>query len=260
MRATTVLQRYDIYAAAATLAAHAGARDLGFRQRDVRFLIQLFSNWTECTLGNTAFVLNNTQVFRYLDDLVKQGFAKAKRKRAQPDYQLTRLGLIELVTRVVRAQDDTLPDQFFFRCYFLRAYRPKIFELIEAEGTLFPHSLKLELEALMDVKALIQNELKRVESELLKLEKRASDAQNAASLSRKLFGKGVPQDAVIRQVEKQFPYELNSQKPLSDLLSSIPADYIQWELEVGNSNRADQIWQPSLVLLRQYRDLLRGMK
>ena len=119
MRRGTILNRGEIFAAAATIAAHASVYQDGFRQRDVRFLLQLFLNWVERTLGNSPMPISNTQVYRYLEDLVKEGYAKANRRATQPVYRLTRVGLLELVNRIVNKREDNLPDQFFFLCYFL---------------------------------------------------------------------------------------------------------------------------------------------
>jgi hypothetical protein len=260
MRHETVLSRNELFAAAATLAAHAGARDGGFRQRDVRFLIHLFSNWVERTLGNSGFPLSNTQVHRYLEDLARNGFAKVNRRSKQPAYTLTRLGLLELVTRAVRRREGSLPAHFFFLCYFLRSYRPKLLELVAKEGRLFPHSLALELDALLDTTALIEDEQKRVQLELRKLEQRASDALHAAQMAKKLFSRNVPSDQIVGELEKQYPYELNSEKPLSELMTLVPSAYVRWELETGNAHRAEQIWQPSLALMREYSEQLQKLR
>jgi len=47
---------------AAVIAAEATGGHEVFRQRDVRFFIELFSNWLEPTTGEHALALHNTQV------------------------------------------------------------------------------------------------------------------------------------------------------------------------------------------------------
>ncbi len=259
MRTGTLLQRYELYAAAAAIAAHASRPESGFRQRDVSFLIQLFSNWLEQTPGTSRLKLNNTQVFRYLDELAKEGFAKVSRRGKQPEYQLTRAGLLELVTRIVNRREENLPDQFFFVCYFIQSYKPKIVEIVERQGKLFPPALRLELETLLDVKALREHELKRVDLQIAKLEGRLADCKQSAQLARRLGAEGRSEREIVAKIQEKHPYELNSQKPLSELFAFIPPDYVRWELETGYLYRANVLWQPSLQLLKSYRDVIRRM-
>ena len=59
-----LLNRYGVLVAPAILGAHASAPDgIGFRQRDVRWLLECFVNWTESAFGE--FELKNTQIHRY---------------------------------------------------------------------------------------------------------------------------------------------------------------------------------------------------
>jgi hypothetical protein len=58
-------------------------------------------------------------------------------------------------------------------------------------------------------------------------------------------------------VEARYPYELNSTKPLQELIASIAPDQRRWELEDGNVIRAKTIWEPQRALLRE---LLRQLK
>ena len=46
-RTETVSTRLQLLLGAATIAAHSTSVQEGFRQRDVRFLFDLFSNWIE---------------------------------------------------------------------------------------------------------------------------------------------------------------------------------------------------------------------
>jgi len=260
MRSGTILNRYELFAAAGVIAAHATAIGdpgvVSFRQRDVRFLFQLFANWTEKIIGSSSVPLKNTQILRYLEALVEQGFLKADRSKKQPEYRLTRAGLLELVSRIVQKREENLPDQTYFLCYFLKSYRDRLLQVAASEGATFPESLRLELESLLDVKALLKQEISRLNHDIAKLSERVTGSMEAGDLAGRLYRDGAPHSEIVKTMEKRFPYELNSQKPLSELLAEIPPALAKWELEVGNKARAQLLWQPSVALLIAHRDQL----
>lgn len=252
-----LFKRYELFVAAATIAAHAHYPQEGFRQKHVRFGIELISNW----VGGIpeAYPINNTQILRYLDDLVNEGFAKRTIRKKWPWYRLTRVGLIELVSRLVNLVDKLSPEQFFFLHYFIENYEPRLSEMIKAEGKQFPLSLKLELEALLDSRELIQRSLIAAQRRHKAIDGRIRDSTEGARLARKLYAQGLTSPEVAREVEKLYPYEMNSQKPLSELFEEIPRDLSAWELQEGNILRAEQIWTPMKKMFGAYIDTLEKM-
>jgi hypothetical protein len=259
MRKGTIFKSYELFVAAAVIAAHASAPREGFRQRDVRFLIELVTNWVELTLHGPVLEINNTQVQRYLDDLVSEGFARRLSRGKHPRYRLARTGLIELLGRIIPQTLCSQLQHFFFLFYFIRNYRPRIEKLIEEEGKQFPLALKLEVEALLDEKALVQQQLHFAQLELKKLDVRISDGFKLGALAAKLYSQNISTPDVAKEVEKLYPYELNSQKPLSELISALPEDLAKWELEIGALQRAEHIWEPSRALLRAYVQILQKL-
>lgn len=251
-------ERAELFIAAATLGAHANAK-VSFRQRDVRFLIELFSNWVECSLPTQSLVMQNTQIARYLEKLLDEGWLRRIARQGHPNYRLTRTGLIELTSRIVNRSYIHTKEHFFFLFYFIKNYKPRIIALVEQEGRLFPDSLRIELDALLDHKALLQRELENVECELQKLRTRIHDTEKTALLIESMDKKQQSLEEVIAQAQKLYPYELNSQKPLTELMHSIPEDFRKWELGVGNRCRLREIWQPSLELLEKYLKCLEGL-
>src|SRR5436190_8135938 len=103
---------------AAVIAAEATGRDDGFRQRDVRFFVELFSNWLEPTTGDRALALHNTQVQRHLDVLTRARWA-TRVGRSPPRFHLTPEGLEELLRRLVHRRDLTRLDEFFLVFHFI---------------------------------------------------------------------------------------------------------------------------------------------
>ncbi len=251
MRTDTLFRRYEIFVGAATIAAHANSAEEGFRQRDVRFLIELFTNWVEHSIEGGILSVKNTQVLRYLEELVTEGFAKKTRKQKQPKYRLTRVGLLELMNRL-SSRSSGGPEHFFFLLYFLSNYGPKISELIRTESSQFPIGVRLEIEILLDWKRLLKEEIVKTERELRKLSERVETSQRSTRLAAKLFAKGADISEVVGEIEKNYPYQLNSQKPLSELFAGIPTDITRWELETGGMKRIEQIWFPARTILSAY--------
>lgn len=140
MRTDALFNRYGHMIAAAGLAAHARAQGGGFRQRDVRFLVELFSNWLQSTLDGYVIPLSNTQISRYLDGLVGESYLKRLNRKGYPQYRLTRAGLIELLNLIVRPEVVLEKEHFLFCYTFIASYRERIWRLIEAEGKKLPLS------------------------------------------------------------------------------------------------------------------------
>ena len=57
---------------------------------------------------------------------------------------------------------------------------------------------------------------------------------------------------LIEKAEELYPYELNSQKPLGELMQGIHPGWRAWELESGNLQRVNQIWKHERDLLQAY--------
>lgn len=61
-------------------------------------------------------------------------------------------------------------------------------------------------------------------------------------------------------LEKQHPYNLNSQKPLTKLIAEIPVELRLAELTTGSKNRESFIWQKQsenyTSMLKQLKSLL----
>lgn len=249
-------QRHEIFTAAAAIAAHANFPDANFRQRDFRFLLDLFSNWVESSLSGSFQRIQNTQIQRYLERLVEEGYAKRAVRSARPAYRLTRIGLLELLTRLSDRTPGGRPEHFLFLFYFLSNYGPRIVEVIRKEGSQFPPAMRLEIETLLDCRRLLRDEIAAVERELEKLRERRDSSLRSAEQARQMFAKDVPFPEVTAEIERRYPYDLNSQKPLSTLLQEVPKDLAQWELEIGNRKRPEQIWNPQISILKHFRQEL----
>jgi hypothetical protein len=259
MNSDSLAQRSELFFATAVIASHATEGDQGFRQRDVRFLIELFSNWVESGLGESVLKVQNTQISRYLSYLVREGYARQISRKGLPRYALTRTGLLEQTSRIVNRNYLADREQFFFLYYFISSYKPLIEELVKKEGQQFPYALKVELDALLDARALLTNELERAQLELKKLKARLTDAKKTASMTQSWIKSGKSLEQVINEAERLYPYELNSTKPLHELMRWIQPAQREWELGEGNNRRVNLLWQPSEYLLLGYIEALKKL-
>lgn len=257
-RADNLLARYEVFVAAGVIAAHISARESGFRQRDVRFLIELFMDWAEGSLP--ALALKNTQILRYLETLVQEGYAKLITRKGAPKYTLTRLGLLELLTRLVSGPREPHPQHFFLVYYFLANYQAPLIEVVRGKTQQFPPALRMEIESLLDPRQLLVTEIARTERDLMKLRERIHTSSRASELATKLYRAGSPDSAVVSELERRYPYNLNSQKPLRELIGALPADLGRWEVEIGNARRVDQMWNPAKKLLESYLEALKSLR
>ncbi len=260
MRKHSVFDRYSLVAATATVAAHANAKAEGFRQKDVRFLMELFCNWIDPASQRGPVLIQNTQVLRYLKELEADGYVRCLQSGRRPLYRLTRTGLIELISLAVCGDCIESPDQFLFVYYFISSYRPKISELVKSEGRQFPYALELELQGLLDSKDLLSREIKRTERKLHELDVRIIDAQKAAQLTTDCIKRKVSDDMIVKEWERLYPYALNSHKPLTELFSEIAPDIARWEFETGNMRRVETLWTPQRGMLVAYLETLRKMR
>ncbi|MCB0319668.1 MAG: hypothetical protein KDD60_02010 [Bdellovibrionales bacterium] len=252
VRSSSLLGRNDHFISAATIAAHAASRGEGFRQRDVRFLVDLFSNWIESGIEGHFLPIQNTQIARLLDDIVSDGLAKCSRRKTHPTYTLTRIGLIELLGAITSAKRHLQPEHFFFTYYFIKNYKGIIHRLIRGEGNRFPPSLRNEVEDLLNDQVLLQNQIAEVKKELGNLEQRIQSSLQMNEISKRLFASKHSLSEVAEAMDKEFPYALNSLKSLAELMKDLPPDIGRWELSTGLLTRPAHIWEPSREILVAY--------
>ena len=255
-----IYSSYRTYFVAATLGAHSNFFHEGFRQKDVRFLIGLFLNWMEATTKGIDEQIHNTQVRRYLEQLLNEGYAVRLGRGHAPRYQLTRAGLLEFVSQMVKVPVHAPLEQFFFVFYFVKNYGSRLTELMAQKENKLPRSFQVELESLLDLNEILDQQIRYIELEIRKLEERMKETKGAAQLAAELLAKGVSTDEMIRAVEQFYPYEMNNQKKMSDLFKEIPSSLRAWELTIGNTNRFEILWASQKESLVGYLNVLKQMK
>ncbi|MDD9944777.1 MAG: hypothetical protein OXU20_27295 [Myxococcales bacterium] len=238
---------------AALVAAQATAPEHGFRQRDVRFFAELFGNWLESTAGAQAF--HNTQVLRCVHALAGVGWA-TRSGRKPPRWRLTSEGLVELLRRLVHRRDLMRLDEFFLVHHFLAAYGDRLRALAQRGGAMESRLLAVDLDEMLSPETLLERERARVARELARLQIRVEEARMTAQLARRRLARGVPVADVVDEVQSHYPYELNSQRPLNELLSPLPERWQREELTEASERRANGLWGSQVELLRAYDGVL----
>jgi hypothetical protein len=244
---------------AAVIAAEATGEHDGFRQRDVRFFIELFSNWLESTTGEHALALHNTQVQRHLDILTKAKWAR-RVGRTPPRWHLTPEGLAELLRRLVHRRNLTRLDEFFLVFHFVDAYGARLRAIAEKGGLLASKLLLHDVTRLLDPGELIRRERECVARELARLAVRSEESRLTGELSHRRLAAGAPLAEVIREIEQRYPYELNSQKPLRELLAALPVPWQREEISEIAGLRSSRFWEPLRRLLEQYDAILEALE
>jgi hypothetical protein len=248
----------NIYFASGVIAAQANLRE-GFRPRDVRFYIELFTNWMNATRPPNLLELHNVQVTRYLEHLVASGHAQ-KGRGARPTFRLSRIGILFLMGEMTGAEGLLPMEDFFFVYCVVKSYGPLIAKLAEDERLRFPSGLRIELDELRDPQLLLKRQIRFAEKQRHRLELRAVEAMKSAQLARRLLSGGSSLEEVVAAVQEKFPYELNYEKALRDLFKEIPEERRTWELVEGAENRATELWEPQKKHWESYLRTLRGLE
>ena len=253
MSRDSLLSRKLPFSSAAVLAAAATSNGGEFRPRDVRFFLELFSNWVEISFEQGVLEVQNTQIGRFLDTLADGGLLQKRSRRTKAAiYFATRSGIIELTSMLLHDTGQGRRERFFFIVYFISSYKDVILSMIAQDKKRYPYVLSVELDRLLDSGALIDTEIKRTEQEIKQLEIRISMAFESADLFEKEIASGQEMTTAVRNFQRRFPYAMNNVKPLGELITMLPESLQSWELGAGSRKRALDIWQPHLDMLVHY--------
>ncbi len=252
---------FDLILDSAVLGAHIQKSAAGFRQRDVRFLVDLSWNWQSSLVGRARLEkVHNTQIQRFLRKLVADAWANTSLRSDPPRFRLTRAGFLGLVRGLREHALKQGFDEFLFVRYFLESYRERIVSLTEKEGAPMPLSFRQELNELLDARDLLRRRIQSTEKEIAYWGERIRETREAVAFTRKELAKGRSWEQAVQALERAYPYELNYQKPLAILFRETPEDMQRWEIFEGNPMRIDRLWLPLKENLEGQLKLLQGMR
>ncbi len=246
----SLVSDYELFFGTAALSAHAVSPS-GFRQRDLKFFVELFSNWVETSLEKFFLSTYNTQIARYLSKLEKEGFAH--KKGSTPIYKLTRVGMSEILRGLTNKDYSSNQAHFFFVCFFIKNYSSQIMDLIAKEGSMFPKILQTEIEEFLDLKRFLKVQSSLLNKSIDRLKIRLEDAEKISIKVKEGLKQSIPEEELLNQIESEFPYELNNQKPFGELLRNLPPSQRKWELFEGGRLRGTELFLPLLEQLLLFR-------
>jgi hypothetical protein len=249
MSSSALLERFDIFFATAAISAQANAYKGGFRQRDVRFYIELFTNYVAYSNVRSDLPLQNVHILRFLNGMAGDGYARVISRGGPPRYQLSRGGVIELLRKLSYKEYYDEPSYFCFVLSFLDSYSGRIFSMLKQESVDFPYALELEVLDLLNVDNLCRRQLDFLQREKKGLEKRIQDQIGTRELTSQLMAEGKSLIDILKLVERKYPYLLHTKKPMSEFYGIGTERQAEWELLVGGVRRNEQQYVPALERL-----------
>lgn len=233
---------------AALIGAHV-QKSAGFRLRDVRFMTELFWNWQAVSFNPSALKIHNNQIKRAMEDLVAESWATAEGRGKQRKFRLTRAGLLGIIGRL-RAQGlDGSFEVFLFVRYFFASYAEPISTLVQKSGAPMPLSFRNEVSELFSTQTLVNERVARTKRQIRYLKDRSAEAAQTVKLAREKLAAGEALPSIVKSIEHMLPYELNPQKPLSEVLGETPEELQKYELTEGNRMRIELLWANYMILL-----------
>ena len=258
-RQDAIYDKYALFINSALLAVHNNHPGVGFRQKDVKFYLELLTNWMETVFKGCGLEVQNTQIQRLLDSMTSEGLLKKEAKKKFPLYSFTPIGLLEVITRLV--SDDSLLDlqNFFFLYHVVSLYSNKMEDILLEQRSYLPKSYQLEIKHLLNPETLIERQKKRISIEIEKLSERIDEAYKMSELANTYIKKNLQLSEIIKKVESQYPYQLNNQKKMTELFKGLPPDVQLLEISKGPKQRAQLLWGPLLKNYQSYLSILNSL-
>jgi len=255
MRKGSLSDNFRVYLASAVCAAHINGPG-NFRQKDVRFYLELFMNWMESPLG--FIEIQNTQIQRFLNHLVAEGVLTSTKGRI-PSYQVKNRGFLNLIEMVTTIGKGDTMELFFFQFHIIDIYDELLFRSASKNLLGLPKSLNIELRYLLSKSAMIEKQKNRIREELDKLQSRIDDSLKMEKLANKLFDDGKSVEFVVGQIELSYPYQLHHQRKMSELYRSITPELQKIELTRNTGKRATMLWNPLVVYYQNFLKILQEL-
>lgn len=227
----------------AVLATHVQLEAKGFRQKDVRFMLELLSTWRWAADERRQHPpLHNTQIMRSLHELSRLGWIKSVGKK-QMKYRLTRAGLVGILDTLRTTALNSEFATFWFLSHILQSYRSKLFQLIEKEGSNLPLPQKMDVEKILDGKKMMLERKAIIQERLKYWRRRIDESRAVVQLVKERMNEKHSIEKIVNEIERRYPYELNITKPITTFIAEIPDDLKVWELTEGYNRRAHFMWE-----------------
>lgn len=240
---------------AAIIATWLNREEKGFRQKDVRFYIDLLLDWMENSPFSKGVVIQNTQMMRFLNHLVEKQWL-TKKQQSPPLYFFNNKFLMELLRETLSISENDPYEIFFLQFHLSSVYRESLSEMLFIRGVELTRGQKIDLEHLLDKKILLRNQKERIEMEIKKLSMRQKEISKMISFAKEELKLNPDPIAAVKKIETKYPYQLQYQKSMSKAFSEIHPKLRVLELTVHSEKRMDTLWAPMESYLRSYLKVL----
>lgn len=256
-KGSTGNQHIKLFYSAIT-AAWLNREEKGFRQKDVHFYVDLLIDWMESSPFSKNLVIQNTQLMRFLEQLVEKQWL-IKKSHTYPVYFFNNKFFMDLIRETLSSSDNDPYEIFFLQFHLASVYRESLSEMLFIRGVELTRGQKIDLDHLLDEKYLLRNQKERVELEIKKIALRQKEISRMINLATEELSKNPDAVEAAKKIETKYPYQLQYQKSMSKAINDIHPKLRALELTVHSEKRMNTLWTPMENYLRGYLDVLEKM-
>lgn len=236
---------------AALIATWLNREEKGFRQRDVKFYHDLIIDWMETSPSAKNYTIQNTQMMRFLESLVKKQWL-LKKKGTTPYYTFNNKYFMDLIKESLSISEDDPYDLFFLQFHLASVYKETLSELLFIRGIELSRGQKMDLEHLFNSKLLLRSQKERIEIEINKLDLRKKEVEKMIEFAKQDLASGSDAMDVVGKIEKKYPYQMQYQKSMSKTFADLHPKLRILELTSNSEKRLKTLWDPTENYLRGY--------
>jgi len=214
----------------------------GFRQKDLRFYIELINDWLDSTQKNKQSKIQNTQIMRFLESLVLKDWLI---KKIGPVYYFKNKNFMAFLKEVFRVEDEDPFEVFLLQVHSATLYSKIIYQLLNRRGIELSYGEKLDLEALLSAKSLIEIKRSSLLKEIKVLEKRIDEVDQMVQFSKSKINSMDPME-IAKELERINPYNLQFYQPMAKTFKDLIPEIAKLELTENSRKRINTLWIPIL--------------
>ncbi|MEA9355788.1 hypothetical protein SHI21_06235 [Bacteriovorax sp. PP10] len=243
----------------AIIATWLNREEKGFRQKDVRFYLDLILDWMESAPFAKNVVIQNTQMMRFLEQLVEKQWL-TKKNQNPPVYFFNNKHFMELIRETLSTSENDPYEVFFLQFHLASVYRESLSEMLFIRGVELSRGQKIDIEHLLNEKFLLRNQIERIELEIKKISLRQNEISKMINFSKEELSKNSDAIEVAKKLETKYPYQLQYQKSMSKAFLEIHPKLRSLELTLHSEKRMMTLWSPMENYLRAYLSTLESMQ
>lgn len=224
----------------------------------MHFYVDLLIDWMESSPYSKNLNIQNTQMMRFLDQLVKKQWL-IKKDQVHPVYYFNNKHFMELIRETLSTDENDSYEIFFLQFHLASVYRESLSEMLFIRGVELSRGQKIDLEHLLDAKFLLRNQIERIELEIKKIALRQKEVNKMINFAKEELSKNSDVIHVAKKIESKYPYQLQYQKSMSKAFNDLHPKLRALELTTHSEKRINTLWSPMENYLRSYLAVLEKM-